>query len=304
MTNSSIFKQKKEDILRQLAVPDDSYDDLSPKGSVDAEIRDFVDEINKYEGLVTTSSCSGRVSVFLEGRKNVARSSDADDEENGRAFASDGGKGGGGRWLFVSHQPVNTSSTFDVFELLGLQQENSSSAGEVNVATARFIHFKFEPMILHILASSWADAQKTLSAAQQAGFRESGLSGVSGPDRPVIVAVRTAGLAFDNVIGALDETSVEGETLRMMVDEACLRLLLSLANEKFKLNVERTKRFQSLLSHAFDERQKKGIDWEDAGVRRERKRMEGLKRREELRQQAAQKSEETTAETYGNDLEK
>lgn len=63
------FVRRKETILAQLALPDDEYTDLSPKGTVDAGIRDLIDEINALDGLVTTSSCAGRVSVFLEGRR-------------------------------------------------------------------------------------------------------------------------------------------------------------------------------------------------------------------------------------------
>lgn len=63
------FIRRKETILAQLALPDDEYTDLSPKGTVDAGIRDLIDEINALDGLVTTSSCAGRVSVFLEGRR-------------------------------------------------------------------------------------------------------------------------------------------------------------------------------------------------------------------------------------------
>lgn len=63
------FARRKETILAQLALPDDEYTDLSPKGTVDAGIRDLIDEINALDGLVTTSSCAGRVSVFLEGRR-------------------------------------------------------------------------------------------------------------------------------------------------------------------------------------------------------------------------------------------
>jgi len=63
------FVAKKQKILEQLAVPAEQYDDLSPKGSIDEKIRDLIDEINALEGCVTTSSCAGRISVFLEGKR-------------------------------------------------------------------------------------------------------------------------------------------------------------------------------------------------------------------------------------------
>ena len=41
------FLSKKKRILENLAVPSESYDDLSPKGSIDVGVRDLIDEINE-----------------------------------------------------------------------------------------------------------------------------------------------------------------------------------------------------------------------------------------------------------------
>lgn len=206
------FARRKEAILAQLAVPDDEYTDLSPKGTVDAGIRDLIDEINGLEGLVTTSSCAGRVSVFLEGRRagRGAPPATADEgslllpghhlavEDEGEGdggrglekgdgpgeagsvrpgggtpvgsgygrdestasasaetIAGVGGKGGGGRWLFVSHEPVESRGKLDsepniVAALLGMEEpifdgREGSSAEEMG--ESRLIHFKFEPMV-------------------------------------------------------------------------------------------------------------------------------------------------------------
>lgn len=208
-------------MLAQLSLPDEEYEDLSPKGTVDAGIRDLIGEINAREGLVTTSSCAGRVSVFLEGRRKAsgagagrggaAGSGDggaadgiagepllpghpfAVDEEGAAAMGGDtdilgkkeeseqqrqfgddvggdeevrtvagiGGKGGGGRWLFVSHDPVETNGKLDsepniVAALLGLEEpifdgRDGSSAEEMSGGESRLIHFKFEPMVSDLL---------------------------------------------------------------------------------------------------------------------------------------------------------
>ena len=302
MSRASQFLQKKQAILRQLAVPETDYNDLSPKGSVDAEISEFVDEINGYDGLVTTSSCSGRVSVFLEGRKagskayvehdlqdGGARAQNPNDEDNtddvdtedSLAYASNGGKGGGGRWLFVSHQPVPPCQS-SYTELFSLEK---STVTKVNYyAEQRFVHLKFEPMILHILAESLVEAQKVLSAAQQAGFRESGFSSVQGQDGVVMVAVRTMGLSFDNIVGVLDGKPAVEAAPKLLVDEDYLHVLVQLANEKFKVNADRTQRFRSLLAEKYVA--KVDEEWEDATVRRARKRAEGLMRKAALEQQA------------------
>jgi tRNA wybutosine-synthesizing protein 3 len=138
------FVDKKKRILDQLAVPSADYNDASPKGSVDEGIRDLIDEINQAVGFVTTSSCAGRVSVFLEGRR--VADVDAEDDQ----IAGVGGKGAGGTWLFVSHDPVperDENGEKDWTSIFGLtKSEDSKSAVEV-VKERRLIHFKFEAMV-------------------------------------------------------------------------------------------------------------------------------------------------------------
>lgn len=139
------FSAKKEKILELLAVPTSSYTDASPKGSVDVGIRDLIDEVNKAPGLVTTSSCAGRVSVFLEGRR-TATDGDAEREE----VASVGGKGAGGTWLFVSHDPVGDDETW--IESLKVEGQDETGGAVLGGKEQRLIHFKFEPMVSFTLS--------------------------------------------------------------------------------------------------------------------------------------------------------
>lgn len=201
VTIPKTFNQRKRKILSALAVPDEEYTDLSPKGTVDAGIRDLIDELNRVEGFVTTSSCAGRVSVFLEGRRSKEREGGGDvgfggvpgpdgggelpshyvaDLEEGETVAAAGaeheggsgigaerntvagfgGKGGGGRWLFVSHDPIESPSKLEsepniVAALLGIEDPifsgvEGSSAKEMTGEGSRLIHFKFEPMVGHL----------------------------------------------------------------------------------------------------------------------------------------------------------
>lgn len=169
------FLTRKSKILSQLSVPESEYTDASPKGSVDVAIRELIDEINHgYEGLVTTSSCAGRVSVYLEGVKKKGKKTtsgsdvqaeggeeqgggeDGTREPSAVTASSSGGKGGG-EWLFVSHDPLETvdPSTgreydgehwMEVFGLNGKGSESGDGNGDEE-EQQRLIHFKFEPMV-------------------------------------------------------------------------------------------------------------------------------------------------------------
>lgn len=150
------FTQRKQQILTALSVPLDEYTDASPKGSIDAGIRELIDEINALDGFVTTSSCAGRVSVFVEGVKSEASEPIVDgggDELGGEAakpatIAAAGGKGGGGNWLFVSHDPVVVDGDVGIVKTFGLDGKGSQElAQEETPSAARLIHFKFEPMV-------------------------------------------------------------------------------------------------------------------------------------------------------------
>lgn len=153
-----LFISKKRKILEQLAVPVSEYDDLSPKGSIDEGIRDLIDEINAIEGCVTTSSCAGRTSIFLEGKKHTEEDDDDNnndaEEDNGNGGAETragvGGKGGGGRWLYVSHTPLNwekhENKLAEFFEMHRRNAELSCALVCPPPGWQRWVHFKFEPM--------------------------------------------------------------------------------------------------------------------------------------------------------------
>ena len=152
-TPSPAFGDRKAKILQQLAVPDADYTDLSPKGSVDEAIRPLLGEINATEGFVSTSSCAGRVSVFLEGKKaavTASTSEDADEGSNTERLAGIGGKGGGGTWLYVSHDRYpEQQSKVDWVKVFNL--DDTQGAIQAQKHERRLIHFKFEPMVRDLL---------------------------------------------------------------------------------------------------------------------------------------------------------
>lgn len=176
------FEARKSKILEQLAVPDAEYTDASPKGTVDVGIRPLLGKVNAAEGFVTTSSCAGRVSVFVEGRKASQQQQPQTATTGGEAAATEedqatmdiiqpattqtvaglGGKGGGGTWLYVSHDPhpLAGKQGVDWVQELGLAGDavnerlfDGASGSEGCGSERRLIHFKFEPMVSDIAAA-------------------------------------------------------------------------------------------------------------------------------------------------------
>ncbi|MCJ1400916.1 hypothetical protein MMC11_004127 [Xylographa trunciseda] len=274
------FTLKKNRILQHLSTPDDEYSDLSPKGSVDVGIRDLIDRINSIEGLVTTSSCAGRISVFLEGAKTETNTNG---QQNGSLQAAvPGGKGRGGRWLFVSHDPAEIPDTPSpekrpIMKLLGMSRHGTLPI-DLDPGTTRLVKFQFEPMILHVMAASLHHAQPVLAAAINAGFRESGVQSLKNLDdwnAFPMVAIRSAGIGLSSLIGyALDDD--EEESVQCVVEESYLHLLLSTANYRFLENSKRVGRFQSQLSQNGHKEER---HWEDGKARGERMKAQGLEER-------------------------
>jgi tRNA wybutosine-synthesizing protein 3 len=87
-----------------------------------------------------------------------------------------------------------------------------------------------------------------------------------------MVAVRSTGYSFDSIIGFQDG----GGCNRSLVDENCLRTLVDIANDRFRINTERIARFRTALTASYRSL---------TDARKLRKRQEGL-----ARQQAMQAS--------------
>ena len=143
------FISKKAKILADLAGPIDDYTDASPKGSIDIPIISLITEINRLPQFVTTSSCSGRISVYLEGSKGGGHVDESTVAAKGgvkATVAGTGGKGGGGRWLYVSHDPVDLKTAGDLSKLIGLKV-GQGGAWDGMGGGQRLIRLKFEPLV-------------------------------------------------------------------------------------------------------------------------------------------------------------
>ncbi len=125
----------------------------------------------------------------------------------------------------------------------------------------------------------------------EAGFRETGavslVSRVPGEDATPVVAVRSMGLSLESLIG-VDKDGVR----RLVVSPEYLETLVRIANERFVENEKRIARFNAAVEAAFSPPPKGKDGWEDAQARRERKREEGLRRREELKRDQSKPEED------------
>ena len=151
--------------------------------------------------------------------------------------------------------------------------------------------------ILHVMTASLHHARPILAAALNAGFRESGVQSLKCLDDPnafPMVAIRTAGLGLDSVIGFCTEDSNESDNGTCpLIDDNHLRFLMTLGNERFKANKERIRRLEEELRRI--ERSKKEhneSEWEDKAVRAERKRNDGLREQARRQQRAVERCDD------------
>lgn len=183
------------------------------------------------------------------------------------------------------------------------------------------------------MTASLHHAQPILAAAINAGFRESGVQSLKNLDDVnafPMVAIRSAGLALESVVGArhdqFNDESEDGNDLNgsrgasnhedlygdeneddendgivcSMVSEEYCEMLRKLANERFKTNSERIRRLEEDL---FKRQEVRGPKWEDSEVRKERKRADGLRMQDVLRREAgAQHSQVDGDDDVGNGM--
>lgn len=197
------FDQKKAFILSGI---NSAKNDLSPKGTIDQLCLPIITLINSHNDMVTTSSCSGRISIFVEGSKKHKNNIKV------------GGKGNGGYWLFVSHNKENLADWTANCEF-------SPENNEIN-QESRLILYKFEPFILHVKCRDFDMASKLFNLAMSCGFRESGIGSNN------IVAIRI-NIKLDIPIGYYDEKI---DKLKLFVTKDYINILNQLVIKKFNEN--------------------------------------------------------------------
>ncbi|CAO2842541.1 unnamed protein product [Amaranthus hypochondriacus] len=187
--------------------------DKSPKGTIDTPIIPLLNTINNHPCYFTTSSCSGRISIFSH-LPNKPK---------------------GGSWLFISHDPVNPSSILNI-----IFPTDSNNSSETTHSESSELVFRFEPLIIAIECKDVGSAQFLVSLAISSGFRESGITSVS--SKRVIIAVRSS-IRLEVPLGCKGRIMVSSEYLRFLVD---------IANEKMAANWKRTQGFlEGLTKNGF-----------------------------------------------------
>lgn len=181
--------------------------DKSPKGSIDAPILELVGAVNGHADFVTTSTCSGRVSLY-----------EARDQ-------------GGGRWRVVAHRTVSLAEIADAvtpgWAACATPYGGTAGAGVPEWANS-LVSLKVEPPIMHVQCRDVAAAKRLLQVALRAGYRESGL--VLSESSKVMLAIRTTANCLEIPLAA------DGAQL---VPDAYLAWVVDHANAKFSANAER-----------------------------------------------------------------
>ena len=224
--------------------------DRSPIGRVDHDIRTVVSALNAHPLYHTTSSCSGRLSLFASGgstggggntREAAAPEEEADEpapepgstdaprprwaprRRHGPTASAAPSPKGAGKWLFVSHG--ETPLTPAVLE----------GCLAACPPTLPSVHLLAEETILHVQAATLPAACALMGVAVAAGFRESGLS--IGARGKIIVAIRCASLSLDTPV-------MLGGTRLFAPDSPEVAAVVALANERFRGIVARRGRLE------------------------------------------------------------
>lgn len=253
----SAFDQKKAFILELMGENSIDAPDASPKGTIDTLCLPIIDVINSHSDMVTTSLCSGRVSVFLEGVKKVK--------------TQIGAKGNEGRWLFVTHHPEELKNWYDKVDFLYEEPGPTDDS-------QRYILFKFEPLILHVKCRDSDTANLLYSTAMGCGFRESGIGSNN------IVGIRIS-IKVDAPIGYLKD-----DKLVSIVPKSYLELITKLSLDRFDENFRKMESLKKSIEQMGKAKKPEVVESKEE--RRIRKMKEGMSRRESVREEKEKKKRE------------
>jgi tRNA wybutosine-synthesizing protein 3 len=128
------FDDTKKAMLEKLYKPDKSF-----KGNVDEDAIAIINEINSKKDFYTTSSCSGRISLFFE---------------------SSSGKKHEAGWTYVKHGTVTKTEILEALEKI----------------PSETLWFKMETPIFHVACRTNENAEKLIDICMKLGFKRSGIT--------------------------------------------------------------------------------------------------------------------------------
>ena len=216
------FANTKKNALRALYGIGASEFDNSPKGSVDKPIRALVDLINKHPRYATTSSCSGRITIF-----DPLGGANDDERPNPTKSNEESGSGkGGGKWLLSRHGYITHKNVLDVLN---------------NHEGSHTLLFKHEPMLLHVACASIRDAALLHRIGVEKGMLRE--SGTVITEKRITVALRGYALALTIPLAANGPLRPSNEYLEILIDEA---------NDRFRKNEQNLRKlYQGLEKELF-----------------------------------------------------
>lgn len=203
------FETMKKDIIQKM----NEGIDFSPKGSIDLPIRELVSFLNSHNDYVTTSSCSGRISVYRDDNLTLTKSI---------------------RWLLVEHNEVTSNAIKESVlkqEEISVQTQIQTKVSDDNNSLSVL---KCEGFILHVLCRNIETARTLYAVVMGCGFRESGLSIGT---KKIILAIRTTAFGLELPIACGKTLILNDNALDIIVNEANIRLRCNFARIDKFLNI-------------------------------------------------------------------
>jgi tRNA(Phe) wybutosine-synthesizing methylase Tyw3 len=235
-TTPQSYHQRKAHVLAQLS---SGEIDKSPKGFIDEHIADLCHWINKRPNIYTTSSCSGRITLFLHGEESK-----------------------GGHWLLATHdktteeevansllqlipkndaEKYNFGGFFKDGKIPQNDQNDQNDAANNDFKNITYpltkdstVYFRFEGAIMCVETQDIETASKFIVVAHETGYRESGLTSLTSR---YVVNVRGA-LRFDIPI------MLNG---KLLVSVEYIKEIIKLANDYMDQNWAKIDKFWNNL---------------------------------------------------------
>eukprot|EP01083_Nonionella_stella_P042578 114959_1 len=228
------FSQRKAKTLQGLQFAEsNNAKDKSPKGFIDEPIIPLIACINGTEAFYTTSSCSGRIALFLQRRNIIAQDGE---------YHSTSQKGG--EWLLISHEHIKQDQISNAIETYTHQLHQRQNNTQIEMS------LKFEPFILHIECADLLSAKQLLSLSRQIGFRESGINAIS--NRIMLRITFNLKLEVPLFYGNADLLKGR-DAIQLLpnIHNDYLQTLTNIANDKMRENLTKIQTFYQAFQTTF-----------------------------------------------------